>query len=169
MGALIEALLAFSRLSRQSLNRGPVNTTAMVEECVREARGDSQARVTVGPLPQMNADPTLLRQVWLNLLANAFKYSKHTANALVEVGATTTDSGQTCFFVRDNGVGFDMAHAGKLFGVFQRLHRNDEFEGTGVGLAIVERIVTRHGGQVSAQAQVGLGATFSFTLGESDE
>jgi PAS domain S-box-containing protein len=168
MGELIDDLLAFARLSRQPVNRRPVDMTRLVHETVAELGPAAQGRAIewrVGALPACPGDPVLLKQVWLNLLGNAVKYSRDRQPALLEAGSTRTN-GATTYFVRDNGVGFDMQYAGKLFGVFQRLHRADEFEGTGVGLAIVQRIVHRHGGRVWANAEVGRGATFYFTLEE---
>jgi signal transduction histidine kinase len=164
MGRLIDALLSFSRLSRLAVTRVRVDVAALARECVAEQRGASPAEVVLGELPGVDADPQLLRQVLANLIGNAFKYSARASAPRVEIGALEED-GETRYYVRDNGVGFDMQHAGKLFGVFQRLHGVEEFEGTGVGLAIVQRIVERHGGRVWAQAAPGAGATFFFTLG----
>ena len=118
---------------------------------------------TVGPLPRANGDPSLMRQVFLNLIANALKFTAPKEQRMVEVGARA-EPGRVVYWVKDNGVGFDMAYANKLFGVFQRLHSATEFEGTGVGLALVQRIVHRHGGEVWAEGKVGEGATFSFSL-----
>jgi light-regulated signal transduction histidine kinase (bacteriophytochrome) len=122
---------------------------------------ERDVRIRFGPLPACQADPALLRQVFVNLLSNALKYTRKREHAEIEVG---WDAAAGAYFVKDNGAGFDMQHADKLFGVFQRLHRAEEYEGTGVGLAIVQRIVLRHGGRVWAQAAVDQGATFSFTL-----
>ena len=163
MGQLIDDLLAFSRLARLPLKRRTVETKQLVAECLLELT-PSKAHVTVGELYPCQADPALLRQVFMNLLSNAFKYSRHREPAVIEVGSLRDDQGNAVFYVRDNGSGFDMSYASKLFGVFQRLHRQEEFEGTGVGLAIVQRIVTRHGGRVWADAALEKGATFSFTL-----
>lgn len=125
---------------------------------------ERRTEVRVGDLPPCFGDPGLLRQVWLNLLSNAVKYSGKRASAVIEVGAAPTPDG-IAYFVKDNGVGFDMRYAHKLFGVFQRLHRAEEFEGTGIGLALVQRIIHRHGGKVWAEAEPDKGATFWFTLG----
>ncbi|HEX4350814.1 MAG TPA: PAS domain S-box protein [Verrucomicrobiae bacterium] len=166
MGELIDDLLSFSRLSRQPLNRQRVDTARVVQEALAEAKSIGTNRPVethIGDLPPCMGDPALVKQVWVNLLSNALKYSRDRAPAIVEAGCEQID-GKTVYFVRDNGVGFDMQYAGKLFGVFQRLHRSDEFEGTGVGLAIVQRIVHRHGGRVWAAAELDRGATFYFTL-----
>ncbi len=123
----------------------------------------ARAEFRLGPLPGCRGDPTLLRQVWSNLIGNAIKYSRRKEPAVIRIGYQPATRS---YFVRDNGTGFDMRHAGKLFGVFERLHSDADFEGTGVGLAIVRRIVERHGGTVSAQARPGRGATFRFSLPE---
>jgi PAS domain S-box-containing protein len=166
MGELIDDLLSFSRLSRQPLSRQRVDNAQLVEEALAELKpgtNNRQIETRIGELPTCQGDPGLLKQVWVNLLSNALKYSRDRAPAIVEAGCEQTN-GRTVYFVRDNGVGFDMQYAQKLFGVFQRLHRSDEFEGTGVGLAIVQRIVHRHGGQIWVAAEVDQGATFYFTL-----
>ncbi len=167
MGQLIDDLLAFSRLSRAALNRKPVDMAALVRDALQELtpmRSGREIEVRIGQLPRCEGDPMLLRQVWINLLSNALKYTRGREPAIIEIGATQ-EGGDTAWFVRDNGAGFDMRYVHKVFGVFQRLHRADEFEGTGVGLAIVQRVVHRHGGQVRAEGQPGHGATFTFTLG----
>jgi light-regulated signal transduction histidine kinase (bacteriophytochrome) len=166
MGELIDDLLAFSRLSRQPLDRRRVDTARLVQEVLTELNpleNHRQIELRVGELPFSHGDPALLKQVWVNLLANAFKYSRSRAPAVVEIGCEQKN-GEAIFFVRDNGVGFDMQYAGKLFGVFQRLHRPDEFEGTGVGLAIVQRVLHRHGGRAWAESAPDRGATFYFTI-----
>jgi light-regulated signal transduction histidine kinase (bacteriophytochrome) len=165
MGQLVDDLLEFARLGRQPLARREVPVAPMVEEILRDARlgaGDRCVNVTVGDLPTIRGDPALLRQVFSNLIENAFKYSNRRAEAAVAIGSNDID-GEQVFFVRDNGAGFDMRYAEKLFGVFQRLHRREEFEGAGVGLAIVQRILQRHGGRIWAEAAVDKGATFYFT------
>ena len=168
MGALIDDLLTFSRLSRLPLNKRSTNTARLVHETLEELGfpgGGREIEVRIGELPPCSGDPALLKQVWLNLLSNALKYTRQRESALVEIGFTPEgETDRNIYFVRDNGTGFDMRYANKLFGVFQRLHRAEEFEGTGVGLAIVHRIVQRHGGRVWADAAVGKGATFYFTL-----
>ena len=166
MGALIDDLLAFSRLSRQSMNWQTVNTQQLVQEALADLSAQREGRrfdLRVTALPSCEGDPALLKQVWLNLLSNAIKYTGGRDPAIVEIGCTG-ENGARVYFVRDNGAGFDMQYAKKLFGVFQRLHRTEEFEGTGVGLAIIQRIIHRHGGRVWAEAAEGRGATFFFTL-----
>ncbi len=166
MSELIGDLLSFSQLGRRAIERAPIDVQHLVEQCLAElgqaTRGG--ALVTVGPLAACSGDGALLKQVFLNLLSNAFKYSRNRRPARIEVGSRGNESGETVYFVRDNGTGFDMSYAHRLFHVFQRLHREQEFEGTGVGLAIVKRIVSSHGGRVWAEAVPEGGATFSFTL-----
>jgi signal transduction histidine kinase len=168
MGHLIDDLLAFSRLGRQALRVQPVHTRAIVDRALAQLAPVIDGRhvdLVIGDLPDCDSDPALLEQVFVNLIGNAFKYSRKREDARIVVGAKQGDVGSgPVFFVKDNGAGFDMQYADKLFGVFQRLHRNQDFEGTGVGLAIVQRIVSRHGGRVWAEGKVNQGATFYFTL-----
>ncbi|HKO90961.1 MAG TPA: PAS domain-containing protein [Polyangiaceae bacterium] len=167
MGQLIDDLLAFSRLSRQPLKRRPLDMRALVDDCLRRlALAYPTTSVTLGTLAACNADAGLIEQVLLNLLGNAFKYSRKNPAPAIHIDSQQDDAQRTVYSVRDNGTGFNMKYAGKLFQVFQRLHRSGEFEGTGVGLAIVHRIVTRHGGRVWAEAEPERGATFFFTLEE---
>jgi light-regulated signal transduction histidine kinase (bacteriophytochrome) len=166
MGELIDDLLTFSRLSRQPLKKQTVNTEELVHAALAEVGAQGEGRkvqIKFGDLPPCEGDRSLLKQVWINLLSNAFKYSRKRAEAIIEIGCTD-QNGEKVYFVRDNGSGFDMRYADKLFRVFQRLHRAEEFEGTGVGLAIVQRIVHRHGGRVWVDAAVDRGAAFYFTL-----
>jgi len=164
MGTLIDDLLAFSQLGRKPLVRQSVNMEALVHGTLEELGPERNGIQFVnGDLPRAQGDPALLKQVWMNLLSNAIKYSRHAEQARIEIGSLAEPRAKV-YFVRDNGAGFDMKYAGKLFGVFQRLHRADEFEGTGIGLATVQRIVLRHGGRVWAEAQPDQGATFYFTL-----
>lgn len=168
MGELIDDLLAFSRLSRQLLTRRAVDMNKLVENVLDELKPQREGRdikFNLGKLPASYGDAALLKQVWINLLSNAIKYSRGRQPAVVEIGFVCQNE-ESAYFVRDNGTGFDMQYAHKLFGVFQRLHRTDEFEGTGVGLAIVQRIVHRHGGRVWVNAAVDQGATFYFTLAD---
>jgi two-component system sensor histidine kinase/response regulator len=170
MGQLIEDLLRFSRLSRQPLTKSRVNISEMVNAIVQELRNESPGRemeIRVSDLPEVTGDQSLLRQVFVNLLSNAFKFTRK-IKALIEVGCETSGL-ENIFFVKDNGAGFDMAYANRLFSVFQRLHTQDQFEGTGVGLSIVQRIVQRHGGRIWALAEVGKGATFSVALPKHGE
>ncbi len=166
MKNLIDDLLAFARLSRQPMAKQLVKVSELVSEVVQELRRDQrqrQVQVRIGPLPDCEADPSLLKQVWINLLSNAFKFTRGRDPAIVEIGCRL-DPAEPVYFVRDNGVGFEMQYADRLFGVFQRLHSETEFEGTGVGLSIVHRIVQRHGGRIWAESKVNEGATFYFTI-----
>ncbi len=183
MNQLTEGLLALSRLERHSLNIQLISPKAIVEQVLDELRPalkERQVKINVSDLPSVKADPLMLRQVYLNLLSNAFKYTRQRQEAAVEVGylikaPSTPDAGpgeefrKIVYFVRDNGVGFDPHYADRLFGVFQRLHPSQQFEGSGIGLSIVRRIVTRHGGRVWAESEVDHGATFYFTLGDMKE
>jgi PAS domain S-box-containing protein len=172
MGGLIDDLLEFSRVGRLPVLTRNINVDALVREVAAELVNENSlgTELHIRPLPPARGDPGLLRQVWTNLLSNALKYSGKSVRPRIEVSGRQSEL-ESLYSIRDNGVGFDMAYAGKLFGVFQRLHRADEFDGTGVGLAIVHRVVTRHGGRIWAQGKVNEGATFSFALprGELDE
>jgi PAS domain S-box-containing protein len=166
MNGLIDGLLALSRLDRQELVREPVSPASLVLEVVPvllEQGSERTVTITVGDLPPCSADRGMLRQVYANLIGNAVKFSQYENDPRVEVGATSRD-GETVYYVRDNGVGFDMADAGQIFRPFQRLHRKDRYEGSGIGLATVDRIVRRHGGRCWAESAPGEGATFFFTL-----
>lgn len=167
MAKLIEDLLAFSRLGHSEVSKAPVNVEHLLPKIVSELlqldTGEKQPVIELGYLPPASADAALLHQVWVNLLSNAVKYSRHAENPVVHVSGRT-EGNETVYSVRDNGAGFDMAHYDKLFKMFQRLHTDEQFEGTGVGLPIVHRIVTRHGGRVWANGKVGAGAVFHFSL-----
>ena len=166
MSALIDALLEFSRFNRQELNKRTMDTGKLVRSALDELGfpwQERQVEIRIGDLPVSSGDPVLLKQVWINLLSNALKYTNKREKAEIEIGSTKIN-GTEAFFVRDNGTGFDMRYADKLFGVFERLHRMEDYEGTGIGLAMVQRIVNRHGGRVWANAAIDCGATFNFTL-----
>jgi len=170
MGHLIDDLLAFSRLGRKEVETARVDMAELVRtvaEEVRRGAGDRALDITIGPLPPARGDRDMLRQAITNLLDNAAKFTRRRTPGLIDVGHRA-DGAETVYYVKDNGAGFDPRYAGKLFGVFQRLHRAEEFEGTGVGLAIVQRIVLRHGGRVWAEGQLDAGATFFFTLRGAD-
>jgi PAS domain S-box-containing protein len=167
MGKLIDDLLAFSRIRRSEMQKTEVN----LDELVRETLGDFQAETKdrkiaweIHPLPSVRADRALLRLVLVNLMSNAVKFTSIRAEAKIEIGCVPDGDGKTVIFIRDNGAGFDPRYAHKLFGVFQRLHSQDEFEGTGIGLANVQRIIHRHGGQAWAEGVVDGGATFYFSI-----
>ena len=166
MGALVDDLLKLAQVGRRELKLQSTGLEAVVKDVIRELEPDIEARLVewkVGELPQVEGDAGLLKQVFENLLSNALKYTRPRSRAIIEIGQTFVD-GQVAIFVRDNGVGFSMKYADRLFGVFQRLHRQEDFEGTGVGLATVQRIVQKHGGRIWAEAELDKGATFYLTL-----
>jgi light-regulated signal transduction histidine kinase (bacteriophytochrome) len=167
MGQLIDDLLIFSRLGRQPLQPRAVDAEGVVHEALADLAAERAGRrvdIVIGELPPCQADRGLLKLVFVNLLSNALKFTREREGARIEVAAER-HGGEVVYVVRDNGVGFDMRYVHKLFGAFQRLHRAEEYEGTGVGLAIVQRIVHRHGGRAWAEAKVGEGAALHFTLG----
>ena len=167
MGRLIDDLLAFSRLGRQQIERIPIDMGALAKEVFDELLAMERTRnvrLTLHELPAVNGSAPMIRQVWVNLIGNAIKFTNGREVGEVEIGTHTGDGGAVVFFVKDNGAGFDMQYAGKLFGVFQRLHSQQEFPGTGVGLALVQRIVQRHGGRIWAEAELDKGAAFFFTI-----
>jgi signal transduction histidine kinase len=167
MGKLIDDLLAFSRLGRQEVQKTQVDMNALaaqaVKEVLRSEEHASKASISIDNLPPASADANLLQQVFINLLSNAVKYSSRNAEPIVHVGSQK-EKGKVVYFVKDNGAGFDMQYYNKLFGVFQRLHSQDEFKGTGIGLAIVQKIILRHGGRIWAESKPGKGTVFYFTL-----
>lgn len=163
MGHLIDDLLSFSRLGRQELKKSEVSMDFLVKQCVAELSRGESAVFQIGDLPTAFADAVLLKQVWQNLIENALKYSRSRTPPVIEIGASNVD-GEVEYSIKDNGVGFDMQYVHKLFKVFNRLHHQEEYEGTGVGLAIVQRVIHRHGGRIWAEAKPETGATFSFTL-----
>jgi light-regulated signal transduction histidine kinase (bacteriophytochrome) len=166
MGRLIDDLLAFSRIGRQSPQTEEIDVAALVDEVYRELAALAPGRrieLRVAALPRAQADLALLRQVLVNLIGNAIKYTRPRELARIEVGGSVRGS-ENVYQVKDNGAGFDPRYKDKLFGVFQRLHSEAEFEGTGVGLALVQRIINRHGGRVWAEGQIDQGATFYFML-----
>ena len=166
MGSLIDALLTFSRLSRTELQKTKINTQIMVAQVLKSFKEEMAGRdveINVAELPDAIGDETLIHQVWENLISNALKYSKYKEKAIIAIGSEIADD-KTVFSISDNGAGFDMKYADKLFGVFQRMHKATEFEGIGIGLANVNRIVVRHGGKCWAESEVGNGATFFFSI-----
>lgn len=167
MGELVDDLLSFARLGRQPVNKRQTDPGPLVRLVLEELRDEQEGRsleILVGELPACEADPALLKIVLMNLLHNALKFTRKREAARIEVGAQAGK--EPVYYIKDNGIGFDMRFTDQLFGIFQRLHRDEDFEGTGVGLAIVQRIIHRHGGRIWAEAELGAGATFYFTLKE---
>jgi light-regulated signal transduction histidine kinase (bacteriophytochrome) len=170
MGQLVDDLLNLSRIGRKELSLQVTGLNSVVEEVLVGLRPEVEGRQIewkIAKLPFVEGDPALLKQVFANLLSNAIKYTRPRDHAVIEVGSVICN-GAPCAFVRDNGVGFSMKYAAKLFGIFQRLHRQEDFEGTGIGLATAQRIIHKHGGRIWAEAELDKGATFYFTLGESE-
>jgi light-regulated signal transduction histidine kinase (bacteriophytochrome) len=166
MSELIDDLIRLAKVSRQGPARQRVALRSLVDEVVREIETQIETRRIewrIGGLPIVDCDSGLMKQVFANLISNAVKYTRPREVAVIEIGETMRD-GERAFFVRDNGVGFDMKEASKLFVPFQRLHREEEFEGTGIGLATVQRIVEKHKGRVWVESKAGVGSTFFFTL-----
>jgi light-regulated signal transduction histidine kinase (bacteriophytochrome) len=167
MSALVEDFLGFARMRRQHLSEADVDFNALVREIIAETPiepGRSRIEWMVSPLPKVRGDAAMLHQVWTNLISNAIKYTRRQEKPRIEIGWQEASREEWIFFVRDNGAGFNMKYYQKLFGVFQRLHAQDEFEGTGIGLANVRRIVQRHSGRVWAEGEIGQGAVFYFSL-----
>jgi light-regulated signal transduction histidine kinase (bacteriophytochrome) len=170
MGLLIDDLLSFSRMRRHAMSPQPVDLEPLVREIIAEFEPDAAGRTIdwcIGNLPTVSGDATMLRMVLANLITNAIKFTRPREKARIEIGSLPGRDTETVFYVRDNGVGFDMAYADKLFGVFQRLHHAEEFEGTGIGLANAHRIIARHGGRSWAEGSPDQGATFYFSLPRS--
>jgi light-regulated signal transduction histidine kinase (bacteriophytochrome) len=171
MGRLIDDLLDFSRLGRKQIEPSTVDMGELTRDVFAQLNSDAVGltpQLDVASLPPAKGDHAMLRQVFVNLLSNAAKYSKPNEAPVIEVGCRG-ENGANVYYVKDHGVGFDMKYVNKLFGVFQRLHSAEEFEGTGVGLAIVKRIVERHGGRVWAEGEINQGATFYFALPRNGE
>jgi len=171
MGQLVDDLLNLSRVGRKELSLQTTGLNSLVEEVLSDLQPEVEKRQIewkIGKLPFVDADPALLKQVFVNLLSNAVKYTRTREHAVIEVGSLNSN-GTPGVFVRDNGVGFNMKYAQKLFGIFQRLHRQEDFEGTGIGLATVQRIIHKHGGRVWAEAELDKGAAFYFTLGTGEK
>jgi len=166
MGNLIDALLTFSRLSRTELQRMKIDSKSLITHILDTFKADSGERnieFNIAELPEIKGDENLIRQVWVNLISNALKYSRNKEKAVIGIGGKI-ENDQTIFYIKDNGAGFDMRYVDKLFGVFQRLHKTSEFEGIGIGLANVNRIITKHGGRCWAEAEINKGATFAFSI-----
>jgi light-regulated signal transduction histidine kinase (bacteriophytochrome) len=167
MGDLIDDLLAFSRIGRAETQKTMVGLEQLVKEALSEVRPETDGRNVdwkIGALPNLYGDRSMLRLALVNLVSNAVKFTRKRPQAEIEIGCIHENPDETVLFVKDNGVGFDMKYVNKLFGVFQRLHRSEDFEGTGIGLATVQRIIHRHGGSIWADAVVNKGATFYFSI-----
>jgi len=166
MGRLIDDLLAFSRLGRAGITLSVLNMEPIIRSTIEELTTPESLQrieITVKPMPDVRADAFLIKQVWINLISNAIKYTSRKEKAIIEISSIQGKK-EVTFKIKDNGSGFEMQYKDKLFGVFQRLHSEKEFEGVGVGLAIVKRIINRHGGQVWAEGHLNEGAEFYFTL-----
>jgi light-regulated signal transduction histidine kinase (bacteriophytochrome) len=169
MGQLIDDLIAFSKIGRKETAHGTVNMKAIAESCMTELllqESKNKYHVHIHPIPDCGGEENLIKQVWTNLISNAIKYSSNGPKPQIEIDYKE-DSSRNIYFIRDNGVGFDMQYAHKLFGVFQRLHSQEEFEGNGIGLALVKRIINKHKGEIWAEASPGEGAIFYFSLPKS--
>jgi len=165
MSEMVDKLLEFSKLGKKAIRKEAIDMGELVKNCVHELVSSMKhpPEIDIAALPQSTGDPDLVMHVWMNLIANAIKYSATRRDARIEIGALNKKN-QVVYYIKDNGAGFDMAYASKLFGVFQRLHHPDEFPGNGVGLAVVQRIISKHGGKIWAEGEVGKGASFYFTL-----
>ena len=166
MSILIDDLLSFSRMGRTSLNLSKINLNKLIDEIIKLLENDTKNRKIkwkIKKLPRINGDPSLLRQVFINLLSNALKYTRNKKITIIEIDFTE-EHDNYIIFIKDNGIGFNSKYKDKLFGVFQRLHSDKEFEGTGIGLAIVKRIINRHNGKVWAEGKINKGATFYLSL-----
>ncbi len=168
---LVDDLLAFSRMSRVELTRQSVDLNEVIQDVIEQLQPETENRCIewqIAKLPKAKCDQALMGMVWTNLIQNAVKFTRTRSPSIIQIGAKDIESDFHTYFVRDNGVGFDEKYASNLFGVFQRLHRQEEFEGTGIGLATIRRIVQRHGGATWAEATLGEGATFYLTLPKGD-
>lgn len=171
MGQLIQDLLAFSRLGRQQIGTTEIDMERLAKDVFEELKGEASNRVIefkLGSLPKAWCDPTMAHQIFVNLLSNALKFTGHREKAVIEIGYLQKEN-EGYYYIKDNGAGFDMKYVDKLFGVFQRLHTYEEFEGTGIGLALVKRIVTKHGGRIWAEGNINEGACFYFTLSRGEK
>ena len=167
MSQLIDDLLRFSRMSRLETVNESIDMRKLAKKCVEELlQTEKQTKYdfTIHEMPECKGDESMLKQVWSNLIDNAIKYSSKISSPKIEAGAIENDDKANIYYIRDNGAGFDMKYADKLFGVFQRLHRQDEYEGTGLGLALVKRIINKHGGEIWAESKLNEGATFYFSI-----
>jgi len=172
MGQLINDLLAFSKLGRTTMSSATIDMDQMVRSVfdeLQDVTSERKLECNMLPIPRARGDRAMIRQVLVNLLSNAVKFTGETHTASIEVGCSGSEAERNVYYVKDNGAGFDMQYSDKLFGVFQRLHSTQQFEGTGVGLAIVQRVVQRHGGRVWAEGKVNQGATFHFTLPKEEQ
>jgi light-regulated signal transduction histidine kinase (bacteriophytochrome) len=166
MGVLIDELLTFSRLGRAGMNHAFIDMKDLAESVIQELTPtykEKDLEINVGELFPVNGDPGMIKQVWINLISNSLKFSQHKSEIRISI-SSARENGMNIYSIQDNGAGFDMKYYDKLFGVFHRLHSEKEFEGTGVGLAIVHQVITRHGGALWAEARIDKGATFYFSI-----